>query len=521
MNRMLQFTKAITGTLLQHGQGAFKEGEYRHRLLLELLSDVVFIHADLQIVEANPSAATLFGYSTTAELLGKPVLDLVPKEDHEAFMNRVLDLGDQPTSAFESRIVRADGEIRAVESIVAPTLYRGRPATLVVHRDVTESKRLQDQLVQSEKMEAVGLLAGGIAHDFNNLLTAIGGHAAMSERATPDGHPAKEHLEDVRDAVGRAASLTADLLTFARREVSRPSTIDINELTLNTADLLRRLIGEDIELVTRMSSGASVVRVDTQQIEQVLVNMAVNARDAMPNGGKLTITSANALIESDPTADLSPGKYVEVSISDTGVGMVPEIKKHVFEPFFTTKAIGKGSGLGLAACYGILKDSGGDIEVRSEPGRGTDFVLYLPAVDEIPTPSDDEDLVDRRPEGSEKVLLAEDEHSVRKLVAEILRFQGYEVIEAADGEDALRLAENYKDDDIKLLLTDVVMPGMGGVKLVEKFLKRSPATKVMFTSGYAEQLPVDEATGKNIPLLHKPFHPDELVRLVRETLDAD
>lgn len=516
---MTQFTKAITGQLRRKRREAFQESEDRHRLLLGLLPDAVFIHADSKIVEANPSAAALFGHSTAAALLGMRVLDYVPEEDREASTNRVLGIGDEPPSAFESRIVRADGEIRAVESIVAPTSYRGRPATLVVHRDVTEGRRLHDQLVQSQKMEAVGLLAGGIAHDFNNLLTAIGGHAAMSERATPEGHPAKEHLGEVREAVARAASLTAQLLTFARREVSRPSTIDINELILNTAVLLRRLIGEDIELVTRMSSEASVARVDTQQIEQVLVNLAVNARDAMPNGGKLTITTREALIEADSTTDLSPGQYVEVSIRDTGVGMVPEIKKHVFEPFFTTKALGKGSGLGLAACYGILKDSGGDIDVRSEPGRGTDFVLYVPAVDERPPPTGHEDLADRRPEGSEKVLLAEDEPSVRKLVAEILRLQGYDVIEAVDGEDALRLAESY-EDEIQLLLTDVVMPGMGGVELVEKFQQHWPATKLMFTSGYAEQLPVKEATGKTIPLLPKPFHPDELVRLVRETIDA-
>ena len=517
---MLQITRAIIGQLRHLGWWAFQGSQDRHQLLLELLPDAVFIHADSKIVEANPSAATLFGHSSAAELLGKPVMDFVPKEDHEAFMNRARYIGNEPTSAFESRVLRSDGEIRAVESITAPTFYRGRPATLVVHRDVSEGRRLQDQLVQSQKMEAVGLLAGGIAHDFNNLLTAIGGYAAMSERAAPEGHPAREHLGEVREAVARAASLTAQLLTFARREISRPSTIDINELIQNTAVLLRRLIGEDIELVTRLSWEASVVRVDTQQIEQVLVNVAVNARDAMPDGGKLTITTASALIRADSTADLSPGQYVEVSIRDTGVGMVPEIKKHVFEPFFTTKALGRGSGLGLAACYGILKDNGGDIDVRSEPGRGTDFVLYLPAVDERPSTAGGEDVADRRPEGSERILLAEDEHSVRKLVAEILRFQGYHVIEATDGEDALRLAESHNDNDIQLLLTDVVMPGMGGVKLVEKFLKRWPATKVIFTSGYSEQLPVEVATGKKIPLLPKPFHPDELARLVRETLDA-
>jgi len=272
---MLQAIKALSGTstvsLRQHREEAFQESEDRHRLLLEMLPDAVYVHADSKIVEANQSAAKLFGYSAKAELLGKNVLDLVHEEDQEAFTNRGQDVGDEPALPVESRIVRSDGEIRTVESIVALTRRQGRQATIVVQRDVTEGRHLQDQLVQSQKMEAVGLLAGGIAHDFNNLLTAIGGHAAMSERATPDGHPAKVHLEEVREAVARAASLTAQLLTFARRDISRPSAVNINELIQDTGVLLRRLIGEDIELVTQRSSGSPVVSVDTQQIEQVLV----------------------------------------------------------------------------------------------------------------------------------------------------------------------------------------------------------------------------------------------------------
>jgi signal transduction histidine kinase/CheY-like chemotaxis protein len=452
--------------------------------------------------------------------LGKNFLDFVPEEDRKGFTDRNLSLGDGATRPLESRIVRSDGEIRAVESIMSPTQFQGKPATIVVQRDVTESRRQQDHLVQSQKMEAVGQLAGGIAHDFNNLLTAIGGHAALSARATPDDHPAKEHLKKALGEVIRAASLTAQLLTFARRDMSRPEVTDLNELILNTAGLLHRLIGADIELVTQMSAETAVVQVDTQQIEQVLINMTVNARDAMPHGGKLTITTDNVLIEADSARDLPPGRYIKTTVSDTGVGVGAEICQHVFEPFFTTKAQGKGSGLGLAACYGMLKDTGGDIDVRSEPGRGTSFDLYVPAIDDKSTPSPSEDVVSKQPEGAKTVLLVDDEPSVRSLAAEVLRHEGYRVIEAANGEEALLVAASFPDDGIQLMLTDVVMPGMGGVELIERFSLGRPSASVIFTSGNADRLPLTTPAGKEIPFLPKPFRPDELANLVRETLGA-
>ena len=389
--------------------------------------------------------------------------------------------------------------------------------------EMEERKQLERQLSQAQKMESVGRLAGGVAHDFNNLLTAIIGYSQMSLQEAPPGSPINSHLQEVQKAAERAADLTGQLLAFSRRQVIEPKVIDPNDLVINLDKMLRRLIGEDTELVTLPATGLERVKADPGQIEQVLVNLAVNARDAMPKGGKLTIETANVTLDAEYVrqhGDASPGRHVMLVVSDTGTGMSEEVQEHIFEPFFTTKDVGEGTGLGLAICYGIVQQSGGHMEVCSEPGQGTSFKVYLPATEE--TYEAQTEIVDSSisPQGKETVLLAEDEPLVRTMVATVLRDRGYEVLEAANGEEALRMAQKPGGEGIELLLTDVVMPQMGGPELAEKLYATYPDIKVLFTSGYTG----DSVSELNIlptgaEFLAKPYLPDALAVKVREVLD--
>ncbi|MFB3120540.1 MAG: ATP-binding protein, partial [Stenotrophomonas maltophilia] len=381
----------------------------------------------------------------------------------------------------------------------------------------------EEQLSHAQKMESVGRLAGGVAHDFNNLLTAIMGYSQLSLSEAPPESPISNHLQEIQQATERAADLTNQLLAFSRHQVIEPKVIDLNDLVFNLGKMLRRLIGEDIELVTLPAANLEPVKADPGQIEQVLVNLAVNARDSMPQGGKLIIKTANVTLDTEYVRQhsaVSPGRHVMLVVSDTGMGISKEVLDHIFEPFFTTKDVGKGTGLGLATCYAIVQQSGGHIEVCSESGQGTSFKVYLPVTKE--TYEAQPKIVDSSssPRGKETVLLAEDEPLVRSMAATVLRDRGYEVLEASNGEEALRTVEKHGGEGIELLLTDVVMPQMGGPELAEKLHATHPNIKVLFTSGYAgDSLSELDALPTGTEFLPKPYMPETLAVKVREVLN--
>lgn len=383
-----------------------------------------------------------------------------------------------------------------------------------------ELRRAEEQLRQAQKMEAVGRLAGGIAHDFNNLLTTILGTSDLLLEELPPGKHWRKDVEEIRRAGERAAGLTRQLLAFSRKQVIEASTLDLNETVTSVSRMLHRLIGEDIELVTRLSPDLGLIQADSGQIEQVILNLAVNSRDAMPRGGKLSIETDNVEFESEMFPDLSPGWYVMLSISDSGIGMDAETRGHIFEPFFTTKEQGKGTGLGLATVYGIVRQSGGHIDVASEPGSGAVFKIYLPRVKDsikaAPTTS-----IVPSPGGTETILVAEDEPAVRHLTARILKAKGYAVMTAANGDEALELVRRHRNQ-IHLLLTDVIMPGMSGPQLADQLIRERPEIRVLYMSGYtAAAIHHHGVLEPGISYLQKPFTPQALSEKIREVLDGD
>ena len=413
------------------------------------------------------------------------------------------------------RTVRATGEVILDRS--------GKVARCIgTVSDVTERLKLEEQLRQSQKMEAIGLLAGGVAHDFNNLLTVINGFSELLLADLPASDLRREPATAIRDAGERAARLTGQLLAFSRKAVVAPKVLDLNEVIDSAGKMLRRLIGEDVTLTTVLSPGLSRVRIDPGQVEQVLMNLAVNARDAMPRGGRLTIETKDVAVgEGDVPgrADPKPGRQVRLSVADTGDGMTDEVKARIFEPFFTTKGVGKGTGLGLATVYGIVKQAGGDIAVDSRVGAGTRFTILLPALPETGEPAESGALR-VAPRGAETVLLAEDEDAVRKLARLALEMQGYTVVEAGTGADAVRVAETYPGP-VHLLATDVVMPDLGGRDLAEAVRARRPGVKVLYMSGYTDDAVIRHGVSEVADaFLQKPFTPLGLARKVREVLDG-
>ncbi|HEV8677173.1 MAG TPA: ATP-binding protein [Methylomirabilota bacterium] len=382
-------------------------------------------------------------------------------------------------------------------------------------------ERQSEQLLQAQKMEAVGLLAGGVAHDFNNLLTVILGRSGLlAERLAPED-PLRRHAELVQTTAARAAALTQQLLAFSRKQVLQPQVLDLNTIVSGAGKMLRRLIGEDIRIVTVLDPRLARVKADLPQLEQVILNLAVNARDAMPNGGRLTLETANVELDESAARDrgLTPGPHVMLAVTDTGIGMDAETRARIFEPFFTTKEAGKGTGLGLSTVYGIVRQSGGSITVDSQPARGATFRVYLPRVAEA-GPVGDLATGSRRRRGSETVLLVEDEEEVRELAREILESEGYSVVLAADGPEALGVVQRHRGR-IHLLLTDVVMPEMSGSELARHLQQRDPDLKVLYTSGYTDDTLVRHGVSEaRAALLHKPFTAESLGWKVREVLDG-
>jgi PAS domain S-box-containing protein len=388
--------------------------------------------------------------------------------------------------------------------------------------DITARRELEAELQHAQKMESIGQLAGGIAHDFNNLLTVIFNNAELAILDLSANDPAAYELREIRQAADRAAALTRQLLAFARKQTITPQLLNCNTLILNIDKLLRRLIGEHIELVIQPTSDLGLIRADTSQIEQLLVNLALNARDAMPNGGKLTIVTKNAQIETgtDTQPHATPRRFVQIVVCDTGVGMSPAVQAHIFEPFFTTKAPGKGTGLGLATCYGIVTQHGGTIAVTSSNGTGTTLEILLPTVEGVADGIDVIEHAEELPVGRETILLVEDEVSVREATARVLRGLGYTVLEASNGEEALWITERHDENPIDLLLTDMVMPLMGGAATAAQIRHLCPTVKVLFMSGYSGNTKTEQGTLEHpIDLLHKPFSPAMLARKVHETLN--
>jgi len=416
--------------------------------------------------------------------------------------------------------IRADGsEIRVELTTQAiagtsPRLFSG------VVRDITERLRLEEQLRQSQKMEAVGQLAGGIAHDFNNLLTIIQGHTSLLRSTMADGDRSLADVDIIGDAAERAAALTQRLMTFSRRAVVAPKVVELNDIVRESEHILRRLIGEDIRLAVTLDPAAGRVKVDTAHMGQVIINLVLNARDATPAGGLLTLTTSSVQIDGDAAIarSLPAGRYARLTVVDTGTGMTPDVLAHIFEPFFTTKEVGKGTGLGMAVVHGIVKQSGGDIDIDTEPGRGTTVRVDLPAVQDAPHAEHDPAPI--KASGTEMILLVEDEDGVRALMARTLRQQGFEVLETANGMEALQVAKSHERPP-DLLVTDVVMPGMTGRELADTLRQQYPTLKVLFVSGYTDDALLKRGVMEaREALLAKPFLPRELGARVRQILDG-
>jgi PAS domain S-box-containing protein len=452
-------------------------------------------------------------------------LGVVHPDDREGVTRAVQKaLDERQHYSAEYRVVRPDGtELVAQARGKATYDEAGQPVQLMgTVQDITERRALEEQLRQAQKLEAVARLAGGVAHDFNNLLTVVLGESELALQDLPPDHALRDPLQEIHDAGERGKGLTGQLLAFSRKQVVEPVVLNLNELTIGVDKMLRRLIGEDVELITRTASDPVVVIADRGQIEQVLVNLAVNARDAMPQGGQLVIEVSDVTLGEEYArshADAVAGDYALISVSDTGTGMTAEVKARLFEPFFTTKDRDRGTGLGLAVCYGIAKQFGGHIGVYSELGFGTTVKVYLPRAAE-PAEAPVETVAASPPRGSETILLVEDEKPVRKMAMRILRAQGYRVLEAGDGEQALQLFDGA-EGRVQLLLCDVVLPNMGGRAVAERVRELHPDIKVLFVSGYTDDVILkNQLLEGDVTLLQKPFTPSTLAFKVREVLDG-
>lgn len=507
--------------------------EAKWRALFDCSNDSVFLYGVTnqgepgKFIDANSVACQRLGY-TKEEFLQMTPWNVIFAG--ETCPEKHRDLWETIVSGKvwrgQSQNVKKNGEVYWSSHSISPIHDLDGAVThfLAIEEDVTERQHLEDQLVQAQKMESVGRLAGGIAHDFNNLLTAIVGYTQLGSMSLDTGNPVSGHLVEVRKAASRATELTRQLLAFSHHEADEAEESDLNGLIANLDRMLRRLIGTNIELVTLLASNQIWVNVDLAQMEQVVINLVINARDAMPAGGKLILETSSVYLDDEYArrhSGIVPGRYVMLRVSDTGTGMSEEVRSHIFEPFFTTKKSGSGTGLGLATCYGVINRNRGQIEVDTELGTGTTFRVYLPKGEPGANQEEPIGQVDQLPQGSETVLLTEDEPQILAMVGKMLTSQGYNVIKAANGDEALRLAGKPDDREIDLLLTDMVMPQMGGKELATELRVGRPGVKVMFTSGYTEEAVFEHGlTDEGVGFLQKPFMLDDLARKVRELLDS-
>jgi len=509
-------------------QRARDETEIKYRTLVEQVAAVSYI-AELgvkgQWLYVSPQVESMFGYPADEWLsTSRDWIRHIPVEDHP-----IVHAAEEASSRgapfqAEYRITRKDGQTIWVSDTAV--VVRGSDSHPVMEGlivDITDRKMLENQLLQARKMEAVGRLAGGVAHDFNNLLTIIKGYVEMALQRCLDRPDLHGDIRRIENAADRAVNLVRQLLAFSRKQVLRPKILDLNAIVVNLDQLLRRLMNANIEMKTFVSKGVGAIKADPGQIEQVIMNLVVNARDALPNGGRILIETSNVDLDSSYTLDhaiVRPGPYVLLAVTDTGVGMTADTVAHIFEPFYTTKESGRGTGLGLSTVYGIVKQSGGYIWVYSEPGKGTTFKVYLPRVqDSVPASPAPELPPATAPEGRETILLVEDEPAVRELIQMVLSERGYKVLEALVPEDAERLAAS-NGAEIQLLLTDVVMPGMSGRDLAKRLTAHHPHLRVLYMSGYTFNVIAQDGTlEEGISFLQKPFTPQVLTDKVREALD--
>jgi PAS domain S-box-containing protein len=474
----------------------------------------------LKFLQVNDAAVRQYGY-TREEFQHVNMFDIRPEEDRALFEKYVSEWQSAERHRGQGRHKSKDGRVFAVDVVSHRLDYAGRSVRLVVAQDVGERQLLEEQLRRAQKMEAIGRLAGGVAHDFNNLLMVIKGHTELLLDTLPLGDHVTRKIEQIDRSADRAAALTRQLLAFSRMQVLQPRVINLNTVVEEMGKLIPRLIGEDIELVVRSSPDLGTIRADASQMEQIIMNLAVNSRDAMPAGGRLMIETSNTDLDSPYAAShpvVQPGRYVLLAVTDTGTGMDAETQTHIFEPFFTTKEKGKGTGLGLATVYGVVKQSGGYIWVYSELGKGTSFKIYLPRVDEPAEQTGASPSVTQAPRGTETVLLTEDEQDVREVAREFLESAGYTVLEAGDGAEALRVAAAHPEA-IDVLVTDMVMPGMPGQDLARSLRQQRAGLRVIYMSGYSEQAAGEAAKADASALvLTKPFSRGAILRAVREVI---
>jgi PAS domain S-box-containing protein len=531
--KVIGFVGTLTDiTQLKRAEERLRQSEHRNRLLVETARDVIFTLApDRTIASLSPAFKTITGFEVT-DWLGKPFEALVHPDDLALSSDMVRRcLQGESSPVHETRIRRKNGDHAVGEFTLTLLLDGGRiTGVLGIGRDITDRKKLEDQFRQSQKMEAIGQLAGGVAHDFNNLLTVITGNSELLLGGTILGtRQSQECLQDIKQAGLKAASLTRQLLAFSRKQLMTLEVLDLGSLVTDLQKMLRRLIGEDIDLTTDLAPDLWLVKADPGQMEQVLLNLAVNSRDAMPQGGRLTITAANVVLGPGfvPVhSQFQPGDFVMLAVQDTGCGMDETTRSHIFEPFFTTKEIGKGTGLGLATVYGIITQSNGHIELSSVPGAGTTFRIYLPRYRVPETPSNDPKNAGENGQAfspsqlraTETVLLVEDEEMVRNLARDFLQQAGHTVLEARHGSEAIRICEQY-GASIHLIVTDVVMPQMGGIEMIRRIKTLRPQIKFLYVSGYTDDALIRQGVRTDeVSYLAKPFTGKELISKVGEIL---
>ncbi len=524
--RSCKIVSASDVTTRHRAEQELIKSEERYRDLVENAHDIIYSH-DLQgnYTSLNEAGERITGYSRE-EALRLNIADTIAPEFVDVAREMIAEkLSGKESTAYDIEILAKDGSRVCVEVNTKLISHDGAPVGVQgIARDMTVRMHLEEQLLQAQKLESVGRLAGGIAHDFNNMLTAINGYSDLTLRQLPEDHKLRRNLEEIKKAGERSAQLTNQLLAFSRRQFLQPEVVDLNEVLADTTQILRRVIGEDIGLVTDLRPGVGAVKVDRGQLSQIIMNLAVNARDAMPGGGVLTIGTRNTFIDPEYAKahpGILPGAYVKLCVSDNGMGINDADLQHIFEPFFTTKEVGKGTGLGLATVYGIVRQSGGNINVASEVGSGTTFEIILPRVIEsAPVAAVLKNRVVPLPVGPETILLVEDEEMVRGLLKETLQACGYNVVEAANGAAALEICESFSEP-IHLLVTDVVMPQMGGRELAEHLNKLMPEMPVLFVSGYTDDtFGRDNVLDPGLNFIQKPFTLESVSLRVRELLDA-